>query len=232
WGSSDGHIDTALSTNHEYCYAARARDEAQNTTEATNVRCTYTLAAPPVPLPFSDITTSRITLNWGANGNPDYTEFQIVNVTLGVVSQWFNALDYRTNPLDSGTTYEFRVRSRNGDGVRSDWVSLGTATTLSADTDGDGVGDDLDNCTAVANPAQIDADGDGIGNLCDADISQDCVVNVIDLGLLRARFFTTDPVADFNGDGVVNVQDLGIMRLQFFDLPGPSGLPNLCDMAR
>ncbi len=36
-----------------------------------------------------------------------------------------------------------------------------------ADTDGDGIADDHDNCPAVANPAQIDSDGDGIGNLCD-----------------------------------------------------------------
>ena len=231
WDTNNEHVDTGLSTNHQYCYAARARDELQNTTEATSVRCAYTLSAPPLARPFSDITTSRITLNWGANGNPDFTEFQVLNVTRGLVTGWINALSWQTNPLDSGTTYEFRVRSRNGDDVRSDWVNFGTATTLSVDTDGDGVDDNADNCLGAANPAQIDADGDGLGNVCDADLSQDCVVNVVDLGLLRGRFFTNDPVADFNGDGVVNVQDLGIMRLQFFDAPGPSGIDNACAAA-
>jgi len=36
-----------------------------------------------------------------------------------------------------------------------------------ADTDGDGIADELDNCPAVANPTQRDTDGDGIGDRCD-----------------------------------------------------------------
>ena len=100
------------------------------------------------------------------------------------------------------------------------------ATTLIvgavADTDGDGIGDAVDNCTSVANPAQIDSDGDGYGNACDADFNGDCVVNVIDLGILRTVFFTTDADADLNADGIVNVIDLGILRTLFFQPPGPA----------
>ncbi|MEO1576009.1 MAG: dockerin type I domain-containing protein, partial [Pseudomonadota bacterium] len=59
---------------------------------------------------------------------------------------------------------------------------------------------------------------------CDADLNNDNVINVVDLGLLRAVFFSNDADADFNGDGVVNVIDLGIMRQSFFGAPGPSGL--------
>jgi hypothetical protein len=36
------------------------------------------------------------------------------------------------------------------------------------DTDGDGVGDSLDNCPATPNANQLDTDGDGIGDACDA----------------------------------------------------------------
>lgn len=36
-----------------------------------------------------------------------------------------------------------------------------------ADTDSDGVCDDVDNCVAAPNPMQIDVDGDGVGNACD-----------------------------------------------------------------
>ncbi|MEM6640257.1 MAG: trypsin-like peptidase domain-containing protein, partial [Pseudomonadota bacterium] len=90
------------------------------------------------------------------------------------------------------------------------------------DTDGDNVDDSVDNCTLVSNADQIDADGDGYGNLCDADLNNDGVVNVLDLGILRTRFFSADPVADFNNDGVVNLVDLGLMRQQFFGSPGPS----------
>ncbi|MEO1576662.1 MAG: hypothetical protein AAFU65_17075, partial [Pseudomonadota bacterium] len=63
---------------------------------------------------------------------------------------------------------------------------------------------------------------DGFGNACDADLNNDNVVNVVDLGLLRAVFFGNDADADFNGDGVVNVIDLGIMRVGFFQPPGPA----------
>ncbi len=36
-----------------------------------------------------------------------------------------------------------------------------------SDSDGDGVGDNSDNCLATVNPDQADTDGDGIGDLCD-----------------------------------------------------------------
>ena len=92
------------------------------------------------------------------------------------------------------------------------------------DTDGDGVLDASDNCTLVANADQRDTNADGYGNVCDADLNNDGVINVIDLGQLRAVFFTNSPDADLNGDGVVNVVDLGMMRAAFFGAPGPSGI--------
>ena len=82
----------------------------------------------------------------------------------------------------------------------------------------------MDNCTLVPNANQRDTDGDGYGNICDADINNDGIVNVIDLGLFRAVFFTGDADADFNGDGIVNVIDLGVLKSGFFQPPGPSGL--------
>jgi hypothetical protein len=39
---------------------------------------------------------------------------------------------------------------------------------LAGDADGDGAGDDVDNCLGLANPDQADADGDGFGDACDA----------------------------------------------------------------
>ncbi len=97
------------------------------------------------------------------------------------------------------------------------------------DDDSDGVPDVLDNCQFVQNAAQVDADSDGYGNRCDTDLDNDCVTNVIDLGILREGFFGTDPVLDFNVDGVVNVIDLGVMRAGFFGSPGPSGTTTACD---
>ncbi|MFK8018054.1 MAG: hypothetical protein AB8G17_21740 [Gammaproteobacteria bacterium] len=109
-------------------------------------------------------------------------------------------------------------------------------TGRAPDIDADVVADAADNCVLANNAAQLDTDGDNIGNACDADIGQpnNCFVNAVDLGVLRAAFFSTpgsanwNPDADFNGDGTVNIQDLGVMRAAFFGVPGPSGLPNAC----
>ena len=57
------------------------------------------------------------------------------------------------------------------------------------DTDGDGIADVLDNCSALHNPNQRDSNGDGFGNACDMDLNNDMVVNAADLGLLRNAFF-------------------------------------------
>ena len=117
----------------------------------------------------------------------------------------------------------------NEDGGSLDGWGVEICTTpepASLDTDGDGVPDDLDNCTLVANPDQRDTHGDGYGNICDPDLDNNGTVNVVDLGLLRSAFFATGAGLDedFNGDGVVNIADLGILRSFFFGPPGPSGV--------
>ena len=46
------------------------------------------------------------------------------------------------------------------------------------DSDGDGIGDDCDNCPSVPNPDQSDADGNGVGDACDRTCCRedgDCV---------------------------------------------------------
>ena len=109
------------------------------------------------------------------------------------------------------------------DGTLTRWCLLPTLAVI-VDPDGDGIPDGEDNCTLVSNPDQRDTNGDGFGNACDADLDNNGVVNVVDLGLLRSVFFTDDADADFNGDGVVNVVDLAVMRASFFGPPGPSGV--------
>ena len=92
------------------------------------------------------------------------------------------------------------------------------------DSDGDGVPDNLDNCTLVANTDQRDTNGDGFGNICDADLNGDLTVNLSDFSLFRSAFGTASPDADFNGDGSVNLSDFSLFRGMFGNPSGPSGL--------
>ncbi len=52
---------------------------------------------------------------------------------------------------------------------------------LTADSDGDGVDDDVDNCPATPNPGQEDFDGDGQGDACDPDDDGDGTLDADDL---------------------------------------------------
>jgi len=92
-----------------------------------------------------------------------------------------------------------------------------------ADSDADGVSDDVDNCTEVSNTDQRDSDGDNYGNACDGDLNNSGgAVNFGDLGLFKAAFGSSDPDADFDGSGSVNFGDLGTFKAMFGQPPGPS----------
>ena len=129
--------------------------------------------------------------------------------------------------VNAGDALLIRV-ARSDNTTDGDFILNLSLEVAAADTDGDGITDDVDNCVAHANADQRDSNGDGFGNRCDADLNDDCIVNPIDLGIFRVAFFGTDPHADLNGDGVVNPVDLGIFRSLFFLPPGPSGAPNAC----
>ena len=117
-------------------------------------------------------------------------------------------------------------------------VSFGTfrfirLTESCADTDNDGIENDLDNCILKSNgPLKPDAGGhyqrdtdlDGYGNACDADLNNDGVVNFADLALFKLVFGTNDHHADFDGNEVVNFADLAIFRASFGKPPGPSSV--------
>ncbi len=98
------------------------------------------------------------------------------------------------------------------------------------DSDGDGVPDDIDNCTNVPNVDQIDVDGDGFGNRCDPDFDNNCSVNFLDIIRYRASFGSVigdpgyDPVVDIDSSGAIGFIDYIAITVTFFGQPGPSTL--------
>ena len=95
------------------------------------------------------------------------------------------------------------------------------------DFDGDGVADNIDNCSERANTDQVDTDLDDCGNLCDADYSQSGLVSLGDFGAFAAAFGSTDPLyqhtppIDFTM--IVGLGDYDFFAQNFNTAPGPSG---------
>jgi len=130
-----------------------------------------------------------------------------------------------TIELQPGLTYSLEVVV-NGHAMFDETSESSAEATLSVigDSDGDGLLDNADNCTLVANADQRDTNGDGYGNACDPDLDDDGTVNVVDLRLFKAAFLSEDPDADFDGNGSVTFADLGTLKAYLFQPPGPSGL--------
>jgi hypothetical protein len=123
----------------------------------------------------------------------------------------------------------FAIATDTAGGITTGIDSARLGLCADNDSDCDVIPDGGDNCIFADNTSQRDTDEDGIGNICDPDLTQDCVVNFLDLGIFKSRFLTNDPDADFDGSGQVNLGDLGIMKPFFFRAPGPSGVPdNIC----
>ena len=83
-------------------------------------------------------------------------------LTVAPMNDWVREVVYGRGNADSPVVWQEQpaspLRSSDHDGV---------VLFLMTDRDGDGVGDDVDNCPDVVNPAQRDADGDGVGDVCD-----------------------------------------------------------------
>jgi subtilisin family serine protease len=104
------------------------------------------------------------------------------------------------------------------------------------DSDGDGVGDESDNCTEVANPDQRDTNSgeddntsvageQHYGNICDPDFNNDGIVDKLDKREMRKYIRQTVPPApedvDLDGDGLIGRNDVDILRSYKRNAPGP-----------
>lgn len=135
--------------------------------------------------------------------------------------QWYQASVPVSSLNEADPVFTIYLEST---GATTASIFVPTESTLSVDSDGDGIVDGLDDCITTPNVSQRDADHDGYGNACDADLNNSGTVTTSDYLLLRNRLNTTDLVADLNDSGLVTIADYMILRARLNTTPGPSGL--------
>ncbi len=75
-------------------------------------------------------------------------------------------------------------------------LTIGSSDPFTADSDHDGINDEMDNCPATANPSQKDSDADGQGDICDDDDDNDGLSDGTEMAFGSNPFNT-----DTDGDG-------------------------------
>lgn len=148
-----------------------------------------------------------------------------------------NVIEWRWNCPPA--TVPYTLSSKEVGLGETTYISVGTVLAPGCgDTDGDGVMDGEDNCTAVANGpvipdaggnSQLDTNGDGYGNLCDADLNNDGVVDTsADFSIFMASYNKGpgepgyNPDADLNGDNFIGGPDYTLFVGMVGNPPGPS----------
>lgn len=119
----------SLSPNTNYRFRAKARNGDSVETVYSPTVSKYTLANLPNSAAFSNLTQNCIRANWTANSNPGWTEYFCENTTTGTNSGWTVNTYWDSCGLTCGTSHNFRVKARNGDGIETGWTSLGSRST-------------------------------------------------------------------------------------------------------
>ncbi len=119
----------SLLPNRSYGFRVRARNGDAVATSWSDSAYIYTYANPPTAGSFTGITSTSIQVQWGVNGNPAGTMYMCENTTSGAISGWITDTAWDNVSLQPNTPYTYRVKARNGDGVDTAWVTLGTQST-------------------------------------------------------------------------------------------------------
>ena len=178
--------------------------------------------------------------DYDESGRVDMGDYQFLVSRLGLRTgdPGFDAAadtdgDGRIDAADLAVLRSFLGRAPGPSGLAcsgSAGCRTGACPLSTADTDGDGIGDECDNCVGVPNELQVDADWNGFGNSCDADYDKDGLVSSADVNRVWLRLGRTrttsglDAIYDGDGNGVIDYRDLYLAINGYGRPPGPSGL--------
>lgn len=99
--------------------------------------------------------------------------------------------------------YRF-IADTDGDGILNENDNcINTPNPEQEDADNDGVGDICDNCINNSNSSQIDSDGDGVGDACDEDDDNDTILDDND----NCPTVSNPNQEDIDNDGIGDVCD-------------------------
>ncbi|MDD5688250.1 MAG: fibronectin type III domain-containing protein [Elusimicrobia bacterium] len=115
-------LEIGLSTNTAYTRYAEAYTLAGSSWSVAIT--SYTAAAVPSSITFSNIGTSSATLTWSANNNPNTTRYAVERSSDNIVWDWkqlladnLTAVTYIDSTLVPNTTFYYRVTAYNGNGT-------------------------------------------------------------------------------------------------------------------
>lgn len=168
--------------------------------------------------------TATVTVITSVSGQSDPVTYQWSSSLDGVLAGTNSSIVLDASALSSGThtiTVLGTDSSANPLVDDADIQVIVNGPGCVADTDGDGVGDDVDNCIDVHNTDQSDWNGNGVGDACDVppgDFNNSGSYNVVDSLILMMHVLNGTPPAvmhpskygeaDLNCSGSVNVSDV------------------------
>jgi titin len=129
---------TGLAPNRAFQFRARAVGHNGAVTSYNTSGSTNTKAASPLSQPTVSGSSTSVTANWLANGNPSGTEYQAERATDSgfttdlANSGWVTATNATFNGLLPNTTYYLRVKARNTDTVQTGYTDLPASQTAPA----------------------------------------------------------------------------------------------------
>jgi hypothetical protein len=132
WIKTNTWTSSSLTPSTPYTFKITTRNAVGVMTATFEAsKSTTATLGPNVPSAesFSGITSTIIQANWGANGNPDSTQYYCENTTAGTNSGWITGFDWQSTSLEVSTSYTFRVKAKDASNQESGWTGLGTQET-------------------------------------------------------------------------------------------------------